>query len=274
MARFRLSVKTGRRKRTKRTKRARKARVSRKTIRREARQAMRRQVETKERSVADLGRTLKSSASATFDASNIIPLGFQAGAIELAQGVGQGQRVGNKVELVRLLFKGTIVPYPYNATTNNKLVPMQIKLFIFYDREDPNSIPAPQANLNFLDFNNAVQGLHNDLVDLWAPVNEDRYKVVEAMGYRLGYSSNGMQNAGVNGWANYANNDFKLNCNFRFDLTKHMIKKQVFQDNSINSTVRQLYAMFVLCCADGSPLPADQNTCGVQFQITAAYKDA
>jgi len=275
MARFRVSFKSGRKgKKSRRTRRARKARVPVRAVRRAVRQAVAANVETKVRSVANLGQTLRSSISNVFDTQNIISLGCQVGAIEINQGAGQGQRIGNKITIKKLVFKGTIVPYGYNATTNTFCIPLQIKMFIFYDREDPNALPTPQLQANFLDFNNSVQALHNDLVDLWAPVNAERYRVLKTKTFKLGFASNDLAVLGTNGPNNWANNEFKLNCNFSMDITKYMVKKQSFVDNTANASNRQLYAMFVLCNSNGSPLADNQQPCGLQYQLTCWYKDA
>lgn len=233
-----------------------------------------RATETKQRSLANLNQPLYASNSASFDANNVIALGCQSGGMELAQGTGQGQRVGNKVKVRKATFKGSIVALPYNATSNLIPVPTQIKMFLMYDKENPNAYPAPATSADFLDLNNSTQGFHNDLVDLWAPVNTERYHIFKTKIFKVGYSTTLQQSTGTLGTQNYANNDFKYNVNFSIDYTKYMVKTQVFRDNNLDSTSRQVYALFVPVAASGGAFTATTIPVAMQSQITLEYEDA
>lgn len=234
-----------------------------------------RATETKSRSLANLNQPFYgTAAAANFDTNNVIALGCQAGGMEIVQGTGQGQRIGNKIKVRKATFKGTIVALPYNAATNTTPVPTQVKMFLFYDKENPNAYPQPATTADFLDLNNSTQGFHNDLVDLWAPVNTERYHIFKTKTFKVGYSTSLVNAAGVNGTLNYSNNDFKLNCNFSIDFTKYMVKTQVFRDNNLDSTSRQVYAMFVPVAASGGAFLAATIPVAMQSQITLEYEDA
>jgi hypothetical protein len=234
-----------------------------------------RTLENKSREVVNLGVTLfPSNDTANADINNQIQLGFRVGGLEIAQGTGNGARVGNQVKVKRVTFKGTIVPYPYNATTNPVPPPTQIKMFLFYPKDNAGLVPTPYVSANFFDLNNSVQGFHNDLVDMWATPNAQLYKVCATKIFKLGYASNDIFAAGTSGTNNFSNSDFKLNCNFSMDITKYLPKSVIYNDNSLNSTSRTLYALFVVARADGTFLTSTWRTAGMQYQVHAEYEDA
>lgn len=234
-----------------------------------------RNVENKTRQWGSLGTTLiPSNDAAAADLNNIVQLGFRAGGAELTQGTGNGSRIGNKVRVKRMTFKGTLVCYPYNASTHPVPQPLQVKMFIFYPRQNAGLVPAPFTAANFFDFNNGVNGFRNDLVDMWATPNSELYTVVATRTFKLGLATSVMYPSGTNGPNNFSNNDFKLNCNFSVNYTKYLPKNVVYNDNTIDSTSRSLYALFCLCNADGTAITNTVRPCGMQYQCDAVYEDA
>lgn len=274
MATLKFSFKRGRKSRKssrRRVSRKKRAAPVRRTVRREIRRAQ----ETKTRTWANLSAPLAvSSNTLAFDTANVWPIGCQAGAAEILQGVGQGQRVGNRIELVKCQIKGTLVANQYDAQANPNPCPVQIRMVLFYKKETPTVIPTPAQSADILDLNNTAQGFHNDLVDLWAPFNSDKYRILKTWMFKLGFADSRRYADGTQGTLNLANNDFKYNCNFNVDYTKYMIKKQVYADNSVNATSRQLYLMWIPVAANGAAFSPAIVPAGVQWQGIVKYKDA
>lgn len=233
-----------------------------------------RQIEDKTIQLFNLGQSLGASNSIGFNNSNVIDIGISASNLQIPQGVGQGNRSGNRVVLKNLYFRGTLVPLPYNVSTNPVPKPCQIKVWLFYDKENPTIKPTPQTN--FFQNGNSTNSFNNDLIDLWCPVNTDKYKVFKTKTFKLGFASFGQSADGVYpsviGINN--NNDFKLNCNFQFDCTGYIPKNIVFRDNTIDPTSRGLYAMFAYCAADGSQFSATNSCVNLQYMCSADYEDA
>ena len=187
------------------------------------------------------------------------------------QGTGQGDRIGNKITLKRLVIKGTLVPLPYDAIYNGTIFPVQVKIWVFYDRQDPSAVPDPRTN--FFQQGNASKGWSGDLVDMWSPINNDRYKVVATRQYKLGYA----ENAGSGPTPNaqyFANNDFKLNANFSIDLTKHYIKQIKFNDGSTAPTTRGLFMIMSYAPANGSLFGTGIRAVGCQWMQSMSFTDA
>lgn len=264
-------AKRARRPKSKRTKRINKKR-SKGGLKKLVRREIARNVENKSKQSNLITKALYGSASTSFQ-DNIVELGPGVDLV-VTQGVGAGNRVGNRIKTKKLTWKGTMVPLPYNAVNNSVPVPIQIKIWIFYDRTDPTAEPQPTTN--FFQDGSSSRGFLNDLVDMWSPINTDRYRILASKTFKLGYANYAGTHAGTGTEAQqfFANNDFKYNANFSFNLTKHYPKNVRFDDNNGIPTSRGLYALFQPVAADGSALPASSVPVGVQFMMDYVYEDA
>jgi len=252
----------------------RRAAPKRRMIKKVVNQVLSKRAEKKIANKVDLDRALLGvSPAVNFDTNNIIPLGCQTGGHNIPQGVGQSQRIGNKLRITKATIKGTIVANQYNATTNPSPVPMVAKMVFFYAKTDPNTQPTPAFSNDFYDFNNTVNGFRNDLVDQWAAINKEKYRVLGTRTFKLGFSTLERTAAGVSGTTNYANNDFKYNASFNVDYTKWIPKTQVFRDNNIDSSTRQLYLMWIISSATGGNIADGTVPAGCQYSMDMQYED-
>lgn len=232
-----------------------------------------REIENKDTQSYNLQKTLVSVASPTFQ-DNIIQVGPNNNATEpllIAQGVGVNSRIGNKIKTKYMMLKGTLTPLPYDGTTNAQPQPVQVRLVLFYDKQNPSGEPQPSTN--FFQYAGANQGFLNDLTDLWRPVNKDRYRILASRSFKLGYAENTALGA-LNTYANMANNDFKMNQNFRVNLTKMYPKIVKFDENNGDPTTRSLWMMFYYVSATGGAIPANQALVNVQWMVDYKYEDA
>lgn len=216
---------------------------------------------------------LGSANSLTLDAT-IVPLAPDSTYLQIDQGVGNGSRVGNSITTKKLTFKGTLVPLPYNVSTNPEPRPVQIKLWVFYDKTRPTEEPTPAQSANFFQFNNSAAGFSNDLVDLWRPINTDVYRVVATRTFKLGVSRFDANGTVFAGSSYFANNDFKYNCNFSIDLTKHIPKIVKFNDTNSQPTSRGLFSMFVAYYADGTAMASGVIPAKYSWMLDYTYTDA
>jgi len=247
-------------------KKAKRAPALKKMVKRE----IARQTETKSKQTFNLGLNLWASGAANW-LDNIIPVGPNATTMAIAQGVANGSRIGNVIRTKRFVIKGTIAGNGYNATTNPTPFPQQVKMVVFYDRKNPTSVPDPRTDY-FQDGGSNV-GFSNDLIDLWRPVNTDRYRILEQRNFKVGYAS--YEGTGNQGGAQFlANNDFKFNCNFSVDLTKHYPKVVKFDENNSDPTTRGLYVMWYMAAASGGANSTAWKPVEVAYMLQYEYEDA
>lgn len=148
---------------------------------------------------------------------------------------------------------------------------MQVKFWFFYDKEFPTSVPVPTSDL--FQFGNTVVGPSNDLTDMFAPINADKYRVLGTRTFKVGQAIN--NGSGALPTLSYnANNDFKLNCNFSIDLTKMVPKMYTFRDNNSEPTTRGLYWLATVVSGTGSQYPPTAVPARMSYIHNCVYEDA
>jgi len=232
-----------------------------------------RNVENKQAQYYNYETRLYIPGNANFTNDNIFPVGVDPGSLVISQGTGQGQRIGNEIKTKRLMFKGTISPLPHNSTFNTNPQPCQLKMYIFYQKDIPTAVPNPIAGPGFFQNGSVAKGFQNDLVDMWSPVNTDVYRVLATKTFKIGFANNAGTGASQP-FQEFANNDFKLNANFSFDLTKHYPQRVKFNDNTTVPTTRGLFCMVQYVAASGGNISNTQYMYKLQYMLDYQYEDA
>ena len=242
-----------------------------KAVARIAKQVVSRQAETKMVQYFSTGLDILPSSATGFPVS-IQPVSPYTGFLEIAQGVGQGQRVGNRIKLKSLTMKGTIWPLPYNASSNPNPVPTQVVLWFFVQRTSMTTTPANLTQ--FLQEGDTSRGLQNNLSDLVSTVNKDVYRLFARRVFKVGYAGyggTGTQPA----FQAFANNDFKLNHNFRVNLTRHAIKTVIYSDATSNiPRTRGIWCVAQAIAADGSAMANNIVPCKMSYELSCTYEDS
>lgn len=213
-------------------------------------------------------------SSSDFIANNMIALGPSAVGLVITQSAGQGGRVGNTIKTKSLQFTGTFVANAYNVSTNPAPRPVQVKMWILYDKSAPTTLPNPPTSADFFQNGAISKGFNDDLTDLWSPINKDRWRVLTTRSYKLGNSSYISNGSGYVPNQYFANNDFSLNANFRVNLTKFYPKMVKFNDSTTVPTTRGLYCMFTVHAADGGTIGGIDQQVNVQWMQSYVYEDA
>lgn len=257
-----------------------KAKRSKKTytnVKRLVRREIARNIEDKTIQYYNTGANILPSSSAGFNAT-IIPISPFSSYLQINQGTNQQSRIGNRIKVKSLRFRGTIYPLPFDASTNPTPYPMHIKMWLFYDRQTPNTAPGA-VGTTFLQEGSTSRGLFNDLVDLHAMVNTDRYKIFHTRAYKLGFAQNqwnatGGDIAATDIFQYGTTNDFKYNAEFNIDCTKYVPKNIIYNDNDSQPTSRGLYCMITALNANGDPIPASVIPAQYQYMLSIKYEDA
>jgi len=212
----------------------------------------------------------------TVASQTFVPLSPFGGYVDITQGTGQGERVGNKLRIKKATLSFVMLPLPYNETTNADPIPLEIDMILFTAKEVPQTIWSPTAMSDFFQLGNSVAAPTGNLLDLTRTVNSDSYTMRLRRQFKLGYGSFILAPAN-NTNANYVNNDFKYNIRQTIDITKHLVKNVRFQDNSANAVSHMTQMWVQAVYADNTQM--DAGSAGtipgeMQYTISVEYTDA
>lgn len=202
--------------------------------------------------------------------SYIFPVSPFAGYCQIDQGTGAGNRIGNKIKLKKVKLGLIIYPLPYNVSTNPTPQPVEIRMWLLYDKENPLIVPSLDAS--FCQLGNSAQALTSQLNDMVAPVNTDRWRVMMSRTFKVGFAN--FEGSGVSTAQPYfQNNDFKLNIKRTYDITDHLIKNVQYNDNSSDPMTRGLFAVFEAVNADGTTTAATSQMVQMSYTLDCHYED-
>lgn len=172
--------------------------------------------------------------------------------INIQQGTGQTNRIGNQIRTRKCTFTFTLNPYPYNAISNSTPIPQEV-VFMFGVVKNSKAITPTNADFQklFQEGNNAIAPTSN-LQDLTRDVNNDWFTVRKQYRCKVGTASYTGTGAQVS-QQYYANNDFKLNVVRKLDLTSICPKLVRFNDATNTQPTNDGLFMWVFAVpADGS----------------------
>lgn len=161
-------------------------------------------------------------------------------ALNLSQGTGQGDRIGNSVRPRSFMLRGHIVA----ASTAGSDTPILVRMVIFKRKQDIE-IPTDLSDL-FQSGNTSVAPT-NLPTDMYLPLNKEDYIIYKERKFSV--TRNDTESfASANGT--------NLIQFFKQDLTKHIPKKLTYADAAVDPTNCGIYLICLMCKADGSAFPA------------------
>jgi len=207
---------------------------------------------------------------------HVYPLTPFPNYLEIPQGVGQAQRTGNEVRVRKVLLKYVLYQTKWNPETNNGLIPIEVQLFLGFVKNSSGIIPISSDFDNLYQYNNTVNPILGSLMDLNQKINTDYWTIKKYWRHKLGYSTVFNSDAQINptAYANYANNDFKMNIVNTIDITKHYPKVLKFNDVSITLQGAGLFFFMQALAADGTTMAGSQNPVSIEWQLDVSYEDA
>lgn len=167
-----------------------------------------------------------------------IPISPAPAFIQIDQGTGQGNRIGNKIKLTKLRMTGCITPRQYDEASNPRPRPGYCILWFYSYKPQQSADIAP--NNSFLQLGGTAQALTNSPMDLGAPVNTDNWMLLGRKIFKIGFESYNSGTGILPNYGNFANNDFKLAHNFDIDCLPMAVKNVTFNDNSSIPSTRLL----------------------------------
>lgn len=208
--------------------------------------------------------------------SSSFPLSPYTGYLGIAQGTGQGDRIGNSIRPYKCTLRMTINPNLYNVTSNPSPCPHLVRMLILRRKDIGQSTLLTSFAGLFQTGNTAIAPQSNGS-DIVNSINTDLYTVYHDEVLKIGYAD--MTGSGSSAAGQYfSNNDFKYNIVKTVDVTKFMGKKLTFNDATQTglSGDTGLYCLFLICRADGTTPTAGNSIApvGLYGNFEFKFKDA
>lgn len=191
----------------------------------------------------------------------------------LAQGVLDGQRVGNKVTIKAVYLKYVLNMLQYDAATNPNPLPVHVQLFLGRLKSDKSSIPVSADVAQLFNAGSATFGPAGNLTDLNATVNKDYWDMKKVWSHKLGCA----EYAGTGSVANqqfFSNNDFKLNVVKRLNITRMLQKVAVWNDATNFVQNGNLFFGYQSLAANAGTTGAAVINTRIQYSIEIEYEDS
>ena len=230
-----------------------------------------RQIENKTISDKDELEFASYTASSTMVCQPIHPT---TATMNITQGVGQGQRVGNTITTRKLLLKYIIYPLPYSASNNPWPQPCEVMVWIGFLKGNRQTQPAASDFLNYFQNGNASQNPASNLWDCLLPVNTDLFTICKSFRHKLGNEFvRTSDDLTLTDQQQYSNNDFKLNVERTVDVTKYINKVLKYDDTS-GTPDTGLYMWMTAVNASGTTNVSNLLSHGMRYVMRYDYEDA
>jgi hypothetical protein len=185
----------------------------------------------------------------SYGSNQIVSITPYASRTNIAQGLGQGDRIGNAIDVKRARLRMLFTVAPYDVTTNPLPKPVYILWFIFSKKL--SAVEGSSLN-NFFQTGDSSAAPTGTAQDLLYDVNSDVYTVYKKGMVKLGYSAFVATPGGVGGSGYFSNNDYELSATVDVDWTNYIKRRQVFNDTTNNSDTSNVQVSFWTVNSDGS----------------------
>lgn len=203
--------------------------------------------------------------------NNIMPITpYAVTGVSIAQGVGQDQRIGNRIRTKSCWIRGVLLPNPYSATVNVIPTPQEIRVW-FFSRKD--SIVQPTSLPSFLQNGSGSGSPVGTVIDMTRMINSDAYVYRGHRTYKLGFSNYGGTGTTVT-QQSFTNNDFKFNVKFNINVTSMLPKQITYNDSDNTPYSKSVFMYWESVDADGSVQPATNLPSRLIYTTTFTYTDA
>lgn len=254
---------------------ARTRRVSRASVKRVVKRVLARETETKTCETGMQSSNLYYPTNlANFMTNNVVRLSPGVN-FTIAQGVGNGQRIGNRIKLRRLWFNYTLRQRVYDVSSNPTPRPLNCRMVLFYNREDPTDVDptGPYPVADFFQLNNTTNGIAGQEADMLQPFNTDKYRILATRSFKIGHAAYNGSGA-VPDRQQYANNDYKMTVSGKWDVTRYVPKIVRYNDTAIQPMSRGLFMVVFFAPADGTTGVATTVPMQLTYWQQAKYEDA
>lgn len=213
---------------------------------------------------------------ANWNSSNVIPLSPYTSYVDITQGTGQGNRIGNRIRIVKAMLNMVMYPAQYDPTTNPSPTPQDVTCYIVSYRDSNLKVDLTNALASsFFQSGNTVYGLNGYLSDAVGIPNRDLFIVKHKFTVKLGFALAGGGGVDSNNQS-YANNDYKYNQIIRKDITKYLPKSIIYNDTDAVPASQSVWLVIDSVDANGTvpPNSATGYSGRMYYNIAIDYEDA
>jgi len=167
-----------------------------------------------------------------------------SGMLNITQGTGEGDRIGNKVRVKKVKLNYVLVTAPIDATYNVTPKPQDVRMMITYNKQ--SKVLSPPAG-QFFDAGDSSNAPTSNLLDMVAAINTEYVGCPKEWRHKVGCQTSPHPNT-------LDNNDYKLNEIRSLDITKFYPKTLTWNDTSSVIMEQSKWLTFLLAPADGSAI--------------------
>lgn len=240
------------------------------TIKKVVKRVLSKALEVKQVDVA--GQTPIAPYNYSNYAAIVIPCSPYPSFLDIQQGTGQGNRIGNVIRTKLCVMTAFIAPLSYHATLNNAPRPCYIKL-IFATSRDNSTVLDVASIARLFQLGNSASPPSGNMYDMIRPFNYDAWMIHKVVMLKIGSSIN-TGSGGIIGQSYYANNDFSFSKVIKINLTKFQPKNVKFEDN-VSYPEKPIVQMIPLVCsADGTTYGNAETPFTLSYHLRYTYTDA
>lgn len=211
--------------------------VKARTFKKRVRSTIKSMAEKKQTFYNDQDEIYGAPADAAFVTENIQLLTpANGGSWNVAvQGTGQGQRVGNEIQVVSHIYKAVVTPYGAGVVN-----PVLLRCLIVSPKrlnDDNATAIATICQGRVFQQGSSAVGMSNDITDMIQDYNDDLLNIHYCKTFKLGQASPGTSSVSI------GNNDFDALAKVRINLLKYLPKKYKYDDGSAIPGVNKNYYM-------------------------------
>lgn len=199
--------------------------------------------------------------------------------VQPGQGLGQGERIGNRVRIKKVTMRAVMYPQPYDVAFNPAPKPLYVIIWFFKQKislleADSQAQATTRCLSDFFNDGSFATGMTGTLVDFTLPINRDTVDVKRCLKFKLGCAR--FEGTGYAVANHYQNNDFKYSQSFTMDLTKYAKKAMVWNDVGAGGPrgQRQLWMCASVVNADGTTLADSDQSARMRYNLEFKYTDA
>lgn len=230
-----------------------------------------------ERKVSNFSDTISLTSAFTSGALSIGALlrpvsPYNTLGLTIATGSTVSGRTANKIRPVKCTLKYIIYPNVYDGTINPEPQPMVVRVWFFKPKPGDQTTFTPSV-AGFFQNGASTSNFAGTLIDMNKSVNTENYTLLGYKTFKVGMANSAYASITYGGYANYANNDYKMNYIGEINVTKYLAKQYVFDDSDNTPTNTPTYMVWEAVNADNSAMVAGAYPASVRYELQMNYVD-